>query len=100
MKLSHSKSVALPSDAQVAECTPTATRHIILIRHGQYNSRGDSDETRDLTDLGQIQARITGERIRELGYPLKVLLASTMARARQTAKLIGEQLTDVPYLGI
>ena len=31
---------------------PTATRHIILIRHGQYNLKGETDEDRYLTELG------------------------------------------------
>lgn len=31
--------------------TPTATRHLLLIRHGQYNLKGASDEERSLTPL-------------------------------------------------
>ena len=34
---------------------PTASRHIILIRHGQYNLDGTSDSERYLTDLGRDQ---------------------------------------------
>jgi serine/threonine-protein phosphatase PGAM5 len=29
-----------------------AVRHLLLIRHGQYNMSGKSDEERVLTDLG------------------------------------------------
>lgn len=29
-----------------------ATRHIFLIRHGQYNLKGETDEERTLTELG------------------------------------------------
>jgi serine/threonine-protein phosphatase PGAM5 len=31
---------------------PKAVRHIILIRHGQYNLSGKTDKERILTDLG------------------------------------------------
>lgn len=31
-----------------------ACRHIILIRHGQYNLKGETDELRKLTELGNI----------------------------------------------
>ena len=37
---------------------PTATRHIILIRHGQYNLDGETDEERKLTDLGREQVAL------------------------------------------
>lgn len=30
---------------------PTATRHLFLIRHGQYNLKGTSDEEKSLTPL-------------------------------------------------
>ena len=30
-----------------------ATRHLILIRHGQYNTGGKTDAERILTDLGE-----------------------------------------------
>ena len=34
---------------------PTASRHLILIRHGQYNLAGSTDSDRYLTDLGREQ---------------------------------------------
>ena len=33
---------------------PTATRHLLLIRHGQYNLKGVTDEERMLTPLVSI----------------------------------------------
>lgn len=36
-----------------------ATRHIILIRHGQYNLQGATDPDRLLTELGRTQAKLT-----------------------------------------
>lgn len=36
----------------VEKVRPKAVRHLLLIRHGQYNISGKSDEERVLTDLG------------------------------------------------
>jgi hypothetical protein len=42
------------------------TRHIILIRHGQYDESHKEDELRKLTQLGQLQADLTGRRLAEI----------------------------------
>lgn len=34
---------------------PTATRHLLLIRHGQYNLDGKEDSERYLTKLGNLK---------------------------------------------
>lgn len=39
---------------KVEKMKPTATRNLILIRHGQYNLNGSKDEERYLTALGRI----------------------------------------------
>jgi hypothetical protein len=39
------------------------TRHIILVRHGQYNETSRNDEHRTLTPLGIQQAHLTGQRL-------------------------------------
>lgn len=80
------------------EPKPTASRHLILIRHGQYNLAGESDEERILTTLGREQARVTGERLAELGLPYTSLARSNMARAVETAQIITAILPDVPVL--
>ena len=67
---------------------PTATRHIILVRHGQYNLDGKTDEERYLTKLGCEQAQATGERLANLDLPLSYVVSSTMTRAKETANLI------------
>ena len=33
---------------------PTGSRHLIFIRHGQYNEEGQGDENRSLTKLGRF----------------------------------------------
>jgi len=40
------------SDESIAQKKPTASRHLLLIRHGQYNEDGKLDEERTLTPLG------------------------------------------------
>lgn len=37
---------------EVQKCVPKASRHLFLIRHGQYIMDGTSDTDRYLTDLG------------------------------------------------
>jgi len=36
----------------IVQRKPTASRHVLLIRHGQYNEDGETDEQRALTPLG------------------------------------------------
>ncbi|KPM06988.1 serine/threonine-protein phosphatase Pgam5, mitochondrial-like protein [Sarcoptes scabiei] len=74
----------------------TATRHLLLIRHGQYKMDADSDEFRQLTSLGRDQAKRIGERLKELALPYTRIIKSTMTRAIETAQIIHEHLPDIP----
>ena len=58
---------------KVTKFTPETTRHIFLIRHGQYNQEGKTDEENYLTPLGREQAALTGDR-------MAVLLANLRSR--------------------
>ncbi|XP_058803376.1 serine/threonine-protein phosphatase PGAM5, mitochondrial-like [Phymastichus coffea] len=73
-----------------------AVNHVILVRHGQYNTRGKSDADKSLTDLGRLQAEVTGMRLAELDLPYTSIVKSTMTRAQQTSALIEAQLPGVP----
>jgi serine/threonine-protein phosphatase PGAM5 len=76
-------------------------RHIILLRHGQYNL--DSPEN-ELTDRGRVQAKITGERLRTIltepvddkygrrQLTLTQFVHSGVTRARETAEIIALEL--------
>jgi len=77
---------------------PTASRHLILIRHGQYNLSGTTDSERYLTDLGREQAKLTGIRLAELSLPYSFMIHSNMTRAIETANIITESLPKVPVL--
>ncbi len=69
--------------------TGTTARYLYLTRHGEASS----DES-ELTDAGRRQAALLGERLREI--PLAAIHHGPLARAEQTARLIGEQLDGVP----
>jgi serine/threonine-protein phosphatase PGAM5 len=85
------------------------TRHIILVRHGQYDESSKEDEYRKLTPLGRQQAIQTGKRLAELTKgsmnfsqdrfngpcPVKAIYVSDMLRAKETAQLIAEQFRNV-----
>ena len=75
---------------------PSATRTLILIRHGQYEHGQDDPDKRILTALGREQAMMTGERLREMGEKYTTLHYSTMPRATETANIISKSLPDVP----
>ena len=80
----------------------TANRHLILIRHGQYDMSQKQDELRVLTELGHQQAAVTGKRLNELQTATKkrfnLIIHSTMKRAIQTNDDIIEALDVVPQV--
>lgn len=73
---------------EVQDKKPTARRHMILIRHGQYNMTGINDGERYLTETGRVQAKITGERLKLLQLPFDDVVISTMTRAQETGNII------------
>jgi len=84
------------------------TRHIILVRHGQYDETDKDDSKRILTPLGREQAHLTGIRLREMleganeefgPCNIKVVRVSNLARAKETAEIIASHLSGVEYAG-
>ena len=77
-------------------------RHLILIRHGQYDESASDDSGRVLTPLGKKQAVAAGKRVAELlsqpGAVCRGVHSSRLARAVETADLIHAQLNNVPRL--
>ncbi|MER6675045.1 histidine phosphatase family protein [Streptomyces sp. NPDC000983] len=67
----------------------TAARYLYLARHGQA-----SPDESELTGAGREQATLLGRRLR--GVPLTAVHHGPLGRAEQTARLIGDQLDDVP----
>ena len=86
---------ALPPDSPyVAQEGEPAARTLYLIRHGQYDTEdeADPDVGRALVPLGVAQARLVAARLRSIGVAFTSLHSSTMTRARETARVIGEDL--------
>ncbi|KAJ6634921.1 Serine/threonine-protein phosphatase Pgam5, mitochondrial [Pseudolycoriella hygida] len=71
---------------------PKAVRHLILIRHGQYNLEGLTDDQRYLTETGRTQANLTGQRLKVLDVKWDKMIRSTMTRAQETGKIISTEL--------
>ncbi|MFK0203829.1 histidine phosphatase family protein [Streptomyces lavendulae] len=69
--------------------TGTAARYLYLTRHGEA-----SPDESELSDAGRRQAALLGERLR--GVPLTAIHHGPLARAEQTARLVGEQLDGIP----
>ncbi|CAG9770326.1 unnamed protein product [Ceutorhynchus assimilis] len=84
------------NNEDIEKYTPKAVRHVILIRHGQYNLEGQTDEERFLTKLGRLQAEYTGKRLAELGLPYCDMVKSTMTRAQETGSIISTHIPNVP----
>ncbi|XP_013167992.1 PREDICTED: serine/threonine-protein phosphatase Pgam5, mitochondrial isoform X1 [Papilio xuthus] len=78
---------------QIEKAKSKAVRHLFLIRHGQYNLDGATDKERVLTELGRIQADVTGQRLATLQIKWDLLVRSTMTRAQETASIIAKHLS-------
>jgi len=93
-----------------AKHKPGPTKHILLIRHGQYDR---NDQHRQLTALGIEQARLTGERLAAMcdqnmadklsaepdglaqtPITISCIYSSNLLRARQTAELFLQALPE------
>lgn len=89
------------------------TRHILLVRHGQYEQGFPEDSEQILTPLGRRQAELTGQRLAKMmavnsnigsegkesvtfsgPCRIKAIHVSGMARAKETASIIAAQLRN------
>jgi broad specificity phosphatase PhoE len=77
--------------------TPTADRHVWLVRHGETawarlgRHTGRTDIT--LTDRGRDQARALGRRL--AGHAFNLVLTSPLSRAAETAALSGYEASAI-----
>lgn len=72
---------------------------LYLIRHGLAAERGDAwpdDTKRPLTQKGIARLRREARALRALGVSFDVVLASPLARARQTAETLADGLSPHP----
>jgi serine/threonine-protein phosphatase PGAM5 len=73
-------------------------RTLYLVRHGAYvqDPKADPQVGPSLTPLGIAQARLVAARLEGMPIHFDAMTSSTLARARETAAVIHESLTDVP----
>lgn len=83
-------------DEESREIKPTAVRHLVFIRHGQYYEDAKNSEDKRLTELGRQQAETTGQRLKNLNWKYTKLVCSTLIRAVETADIIAKHLPEVP----
>merc|ERR1712091_364502 len=87
------------AEAKKRGAPPAPTRHILLVRHGQYDESSRDDAKRILTPLGRDQAVATGLKIGDLinagapGTPA-LIRSSALSRAVETAALIAPHLPE------
>lgn len=81
--------------AQAQQAYP---RTLYLVRHGAYVSdpKADPQLGPGLTALGVAQARLIAARLNGSGTSFDSMTASTLQRAKDTAAVMHETLTDVP----
>ncbi|KAK3255448.1 hypothetical protein CYMTET_35368, partial [Cymbomonas tetramitiformis] len=89
------------------DAKPGKIRHLLLIRHGQYDLES---KEHGLTELGELQSHITGQRLADTAegvkkdrygeYQVKYagLVTSTVLRAQQTGAIIASHLPTVKRL--
>ena len=70
----------------------SASRHLYLIRHGQYFDNAQSLSEMKLTILGREQLKYTGIRLNQMNIQFNRLIHSGMVRALESATIINEQL--------
>jgi probable phosphoglycerate mutase len=78
------------SGTRIGTVGAMGTKLLYLVRHGEAN--GDT-ESSELTETGRRQAALLGERLR--GVPFTGIHHSPLARAAQTAAIVGEALPGV-----
>lgn len=79
--------------AQAPKPVPQA-RTIVLLRHGHYAADPAADAVLGpgLSPIGVAQARLAGARLKGLPYRFDDVLASPLTRARETARVIADDL--------
>lgn len=83
------------SEGSEVDSKPKATRVLVLIRHGQYETWHEDREKRVLTALGKEQAMLTSQRLKQLNENYDIIHYSTMPRAVETAQFVAKTFPDV-----
>lgn len=77
---------------------PEGIRFVTLIRHGAYDRVESADDrvANGLSALGRQQSRLLAKRLAGLPVKPRLLVTSDLARARETADVIGSALSIRP----
>jgi serine/threonine-protein phosphatase PGAM5 len=88
----------LVSSMATAQSQPAVTHTLYLIRHGAYVADRNADPQLgpSITPLGVAQARLIAARLSGTGIAFDSITASTLQRARDTAAVMHETLSNVP----
>jgi serine/threonine-protein phosphatase PGAM5 len=83
----------VPSAVPPAQPTPKP-KTVYLMRHGHYapDDKADPILGPGLTPIGVAQARLAAARLAALPQPFEAVLASPIARARETARVVADDL--------
>ena len=65
---------------------------LYFLRHATAARDAASDELRELTEVGRIEARTAGDALARMGVKPGAILTSPLVRARQTAELAAQAL--------
>lgn len=95
-KLKKREDQSVVQQEESKEIKPTAVRHLLFIRHGQYLVDAENEDDKVLTKQGRLQANQTGERLKNLNLKYTKLVCSTLIRAAETADIIAKYLPDLP----
>ena len=71
--------------------------NIVIMRHGEAETNAESDEVRNLTDYGRIQAGLAGECLRRRSLVFDQVWVSPYSRAMQTADAFLQSYSDIPF---
>jgi serine/threonine-protein phosphatase PGAM5 len=90
--------LVLVSAMAAAEPQPAFTHTLYLIRHGAYVADRNADPQLGpgITPLGVAQARLIAARLSASGVAFDSMTSSTLQRARDTAAVMHETLSNVP----
>ena len=72
--------------------------NLLIIRHGQASFGADNYD--QLSPLGQRQADLTGEFLRQMGTRFSAAYSGDLSRQRETGQRVLDQLEDAPDLVI
>jgi serine/threonine-protein phosphatase PGAM5 len=91
--------ILLVAEIAAAQSQPGGVRTLYLIRHGAYvpDRNADPQAGPGLTPLGIAQARLVAARLSGSGASFDSITSSTMQRARDTAAVMHETLSSVPF---